>query len=151
VTVSRCRKADVLTIFVVDDRGDCRRPLARLLKSKGYEPVCLSNGGEALTALGESSPALILLDISMPVMDGLTFLSLLRGDRRWKSVPVIVLSGESSDGPLKWARELGANDVLVKSAFSASHLFDSIRRHLAAPDQEVSSHKDTPETASRTE
>ena len=131
----------MLTIFVVDDSGDCRRPLARLLESEGYEAVCLSNGREALIALEESSeessPALILLDISMPVMDGLTFLSILRGDHRWESMPVIVLSGES-EGPLERARELGAHDVLVKSAFSAGHLLASIRRHLATPGQDPS-------------
>jgi adenylate cyclase len=139
----------VLTIFVVDDRRECRRPLARLLRSQEYNPVSLCNGEEAFAALPESIPDLILLDISMPVMDGLTFLSLLRRDERWKSLPVIVLSGEESDVPLNRARELGANDVLMKSAITAKQLLASIGRHLAVPDDETLPNADTFETDSR--
>ena len=135
-----------MTIFVVDDRRDCRLPLARLLKSHGYDPVCLANGREALAALESRPPALILLDISMPVMDGLTFLSVLRADGRWDSLPVIVISGERSEVPLNRARELGANEVLAKSQFSAKQLLASIRRHLAVRGQDMPSAEGGSET-----
>ena len=90
------------------------------------------DGLEALKALGSVTPSLILLDLSMPVMDGIQFLKTLHGDPKWAGLPVIVVSGEGSGSPLREAEELGAKEVLVKSKFSPEQLFASIRRHIDA-------------------
>ena len=120
----------MFTIFIVDDTAGCRSVVARLLKHGGYNSLCSCNGSEALIALESTSPDLILLDLAMPVMDGLTFLSILRGDTRWSHLPVIVISGELEDGPMKRATELGATEVLAKGKFTASQLLASISRHI---------------------
>ena len=122
----------MLTILIVDDTAGCRNVVARLLKHGGFDAICSCNGSEALAALESRVPALILLDLAMPVMDGLTFLSILRGDIRWSHLPVIVITGESEDGPMKRATELGATEVLSKGKLTAHQLLASISRHVAA-------------------
>lgn len=119
------------TILVVDDSAVCRVPMARWLRSEGYETKTACNGLEALEALDEDNLSLIVLDLAMPVMDGLTFLSRLHDHPRWNSLPVIVVSGEFS-GPLERAKELGAREVFVKTKFSPDQLGASIRRHVGA-------------------
>lgn len=126
------QRGKLLTILIVDDTAGCRNVVARLLKHGGFDSTCSCNGSEALAALESMVPALILLDLAMPVMDGLTFLSILRGDTRWSHLPVIVISGESEDGPMKRATELGATEVLSKGKFTAHQLLASISRHVAA-------------------
>ena len=121
----------MLKILVVDDSECCRKPMARLMRSEGYEASCACNGLEALESLDAAEPALILLDLAMPVMDGVTFLTHLHDHPRWKSLPVIVVSGESS-GPTDKARELGAKEVFVKTKFSTDDLCASIRLYLHA-------------------
>jgi CheY-like chemotaxis protein len=120
------------TIFVVDDAEGCRQPMARLLRSEGCDTVCACNGLEALEALRGTTPALILLDLSMPEMDGIQFLKALHGVPEWAGLPVIVVSGEASGSPLREATELGAKEVLVKANYTPGQLLASIRRHLHA-------------------
>jgi CheY-like chemotaxis protein len=106
--------------------------MTRLLKHSGYNSFCACNGSEALLALESTTPDLILLDLAMPEMDGLTFLAILRGDSRWAHLPVIVVSGELEDGPMKRATELGATEVLSKGKFTAHRLLAAIRRSVPA-------------------
>src|SRR4029078_5605408 len=98
----------------------------------GYHSFCSCNGSEALVALESTVPALILLDLAMPVMDGLTFLAIVRSDTRWAHLPVIVISGESEDGPMRRATALGATEVLAKGGFTANQLLNSVTRHVPA-------------------
>jgi CheY-like chemotaxis protein len=118
--------------LIVDDTEGCRNGVARLLKHGGYDSLCSCNGSDALHALESTSPSLILLDLAMPVMDGLTFLTIVRSDTRWANLPVIVISGESEDGPMRQATELGATEVLSKGKFTAHQLLSSISRHVPA-------------------
>ena len=120
------------TDFVVDDAENCTRVLARLLRSRGYHVVCAANGLEALEALESEIPALVLLDLSMPVMDGVGFLKAIHSEPRWATLPVIIVSGEDRGSSLRAADELAGREVLVKSKFSAEQLFASIRRHVHA-------------------
>lgn len=104
--------------------------MERLLKLEGFKSYCASNGQEALQSLSTVRPSLVLLDLSMPGMDGITFLQRLHDDPQWRSLPVIVISGESSGTPVRRAKELGARDVFLKAHFSPEELFGSIRRSL---------------------
>jgi chemosensory pili system protein ChpA (sensor histidine kinase/response regulator) len=121
--------------LIVDDTEGCRNGVARLLKHGGYHSLCFCNGSDAPKALESTSPALILLDLAMPVMDGLTFLAIVRSDSRWAHLPVIVISGESEDGPMRRATELGATEVLAKGGITANQLLASVARHVPAGDE----------------
>lgn len=91
----------------------------RLIVGKAFRPydcqVCeASNGEEGLAAAARERPDLILLDVTMPVMDGVTMLTKLKENEELKSIPVIMLTAESGrDNVLQIAR-LGVRDYLVK-------------------------------------
>ncbi|MGH7463556.1 MAG: ATP-binding response regulator, partial [Longimicrobiales bacterium] len=81
-------------ILVVDDAPDARNLLVELLAGTASELRTAANGQEALRVLREFEPDLVLLDLLMPVMDGLTFLEVFRGTPRFRDVPVIVVSAK---------------------------------------------------------
>jgi PAS domain S-box-containing protein len=79
-------------ILVVDDEADARQVLISYLEDA--EVRTATNGREALARLAESAPDLILLDLIMPIMDGLAFLDTIRLDPRWQNIPVAVISAK---------------------------------------------------------
>jgi CheY-like chemotaxis protein len=85
-------------ILVVDDNIDARQILCELLKVNGYTVVCAENGQAALATIRTqlAPPALIVLDMLMPVMDGPTFLNRVRQDRLLKDVPIVVATADPS-------------------------------------------------------
>jgi CheY-like chemotaxis protein len=88
-------------ILVVDDDADIRETLRDALEFEGYAVDVAANGRDAWESLRpEALPALILLDLMMPVMNGAEFLRLLRSDAQMKSVPVVVVTafGASAGG-----------------------------------------------------
>jgi two-component system cell cycle response regulator len=91
----------------------------RLILTKAFRPydcqICeATNGEEGLAAAAREKPDLIFLDVTMPVMDGVTMLTKLKEDEALKSIPVIMLTAESGrDNVLQIAR-LGVRDYLVK-------------------------------------
>jgi CheY-like chemotaxis protein len=79
-------------ILVVDDDVDCREMLAELLSNEGYVIEIAANGRQALEQLNHSRPALIILDLMMPVMSGWEFRARQKNDPRLESLPVVVMS-----------------------------------------------------------
>ena len=84
-----------LEILVVDDEAESREALAELLLNEGYAVVCAENGRRALDCLTGMTPALIILDLMMPVMSGWEFLAQQKRDARMRSVPVVVVTGSA--------------------------------------------------------
>jgi CheY-like chemotaxis protein len=121
-----------VTILVVDDAHDTREVLVRLLRREGYRAVCATNGWEAFQALEKFNPAAVVLDIGMPVMDGLSMLRAIRQDPSWRHLPVLLLTGNADERFAEEARYLGASEFLVKGS---TPLPDVIRRvrHYAPP------------------
>jgi CheY-like chemotaxis protein len=85
-------------ILVIDDNVDARQALSELLQINGYTVVCVENGQAALAVIRTqpAPPALIVLDMLMPVMDGRTFLNQARRDRLLKDVPIIAVTADLS-------------------------------------------------------
>jgi CheY-like chemotaxis protein len=101
------------TVLVVDDDRDIRESICDLLSEEGYVVVTAENGAQALDRLRASSdPCVILLDLMMPVMDGIDFRSHQRGDPALADIPVIVVSA-SGDGRTT-AASLDAADFIAK-------------------------------------
>ncbi len=109
-------------ILVVDDMQYLRDIQVLLLKDAGYLATALGSAREALDRLPELAPDLILLDVSMPGMDGRQFLARLRSTPEWQGLPVILTTGRSVEDV---ARENGC-DVLSKP-FSEVALLDRVR------------------------
>jgi two-component system chemotaxis response regulator CheY len=102
-------------ILVVDDASLVRMYYRDALERAGYEVDEALNGLEALERLLMSPPDLLLVDINMPQMDGLTFLKLLRRQEgAVAGIPAVVISTEAGDQDRAAARAAGANFYLVK-------------------------------------
>ena len=119
------------TILVVDDHPVTREPLARLLRYEGFEARCAANGVEALDLLAESAADLILLDVVMPKMNGVDFLQNVRDDPRWRSIPVIALTGCMEPNLFARLENLGVAEVMSKARFTVDELMDRVRVHVA--------------------
>jgi chemotaxis protein histidine kinase CheA/DNA-binding NarL/FixJ family response regulator len=102
------------TVLVVDDSLTVRRASQRLLERHGYAVALARDGVEALAYLGNDRPALILLDIEMPRMDGFELLATLRDDTRWCDIPVVMITSRMADRHRERAMQLGANAYMGK-------------------------------------
>jgi CheY-like chemotaxis protein len=80
------------TVLVVEDDPDIRQAIAELLQDEGYDCMLAQHGVDALEALGRRTPSLLLVDLLMPVMNGVELIAWLRGDARWSHLPVIVMT-----------------------------------------------------------
>ncbi len=125
-------------ILVVDDALLIRETFARLLQHEGYSAATAASGREAWAMLYRETPQLIILDLTLPQMDGLTFLSLLRHNTRWGKVPVVVLSGASDPmGLVPQAKKLGVVDIVSKIGAGTDKLLEDIRKVLCSPRETV--------------
>ena len=98
-------------VLVVDDEGQIRLAVQRALSARGYDVDVAADGQEAVDRAAVSMPDLIVLDLNMPVLDGL---EVCRRVRAWSDVPIIVLSVREEEPDKVAALELGADDYLTK-------------------------------------
>src|SRR5688572_6707495 len=118
------------TVLVVEDSPAAREVVMRILRREGYDVIGASNGLEALDSIHDRHPDLVLLDVMMPEMDGMSVLARLRQDAETADLPVILITALSDEKRMNRARELGARDYLVKSQFSYDDLLDRVGRHV---------------------
>jgi len=99
-------------ILIVDDDMINRKLLKVLLKKNGYETIEAQNGMEALTLIKQEPVDMVLLDVFMPIMDGIDFLKIIKQDDSLKNIPVAILT--TDDTKKTEALKLGACEVLIK-------------------------------------
>ena len=102
------------TILLVDDMPPVLEALAALLETEGCEIRMANDGQEALAAVAERPPDLILLDVMMPGMDGFEVAQRLKSDRRWRHIPIVLVTALDSTADLVRALEAGADEFLSK-------------------------------------
>jgi len=102
------------TILVVDDNADNRYLLLQMLQINGYTVVSAVNGCDALTVAEHHAPDLVLMDLSMPVMDGWTATALLKQKPQLTHIPVIAVTGHTTTDNLRRASEAGCSAHLAK-------------------------------------
>ena len=117
----------MLTILVAEDNRVNQRMLTFTLKKSGHEVVTALHGIEALDQLAQHDIDLVIADIDMPEMDGVTLVKKMRADDAYRSLPVIVLTASGEDEDYETARAAGADDVLTKPA-SSQQLIETINR-----------------------
>ncbi|MDQ6742122.1 MAG: response regulator [Candidatus Dormibacteraeota bacterium] len=130
-TVQRFCARPTDRVLVVEDDALTRDLIRRLLESEGFQVAEAVNGRVALEEVAKSEPSLILLDLLMPEMDGLEFLTEFGRQERWRSIPVVVVT----------AKDIGVADrdrlngyvegILQKGAFSHEEFMDKLRELVA--------------------
>jgi CheY-like chemotaxis protein/HD-like signal output (HDOD) protein len=120
------------SILVVDDMAVFREPIAASLRLAGHQTLCAQDGEEALALCRKHLPNLILLDISMPKMDGITFLKHLRAEPPIANTRVILLTALSEKQHIMAAGSLGVKDYLLKSRFRLQELLERVNKYGAA-------------------
>lgn len=116
-------------ILLVEDNEMNRDMLSRRLKKRGFEVVMAFDGKQGVDMAIESPPDLILLDMSLPVMDGWEAASHLKANDRTKNVPIIALTAHAMAGDKEKALEAGADDYDTKPV-DLTRLLGKINQHL---------------------
>jgi len=115
-------------ILVIDDDQGILRLLDTLLRRKGYDVVLAESGRKGLELFRREQPDVIVLDLKMPVMDGLTVLQQVRGLKFGQ--PVIIFTGASTPETEQQVRALGVTEIVGKEV-SLDRLEDSLKRLLS--------------------
>jgi two-component system chemotaxis response regulator CheY len=101
-------------VLTVDDSRTMREMVAFTLKGAGYEVVEANDGQHALNVLGTSKVDLVIADLNMPVMDGLTLIRKLRATAQYRTTPILMLTTEADDKKKAEGRAAGATGWIVK-------------------------------------
>lgn len=115
------------TIMVVDDSASLRQVVAIALKGAGYDVVEGSDGKDALTKLDGRKIHLIVSDVNMPNMDGISFVKAVKANPNYKFTPVVMLTTENQEGKMMEGKAAGAKAWIVKP-FKPPELLDAVSR-----------------------
>ena len=115
-------------VLVADDDEAVRELVATILEEEGYAVRTAASGSEALSVARQERPAVVLMDVNMPGLDGLSACRRLRADERLAALPVVLMSSQPIPGDE--LRRCRADNFLPKP-FDITELVDEIERHLA--------------------
>lgn len=114
-------------ILIVEDDTFLQGLSATKLSKEGYDVVTAANSTEASAAIEKQIPDFVLLDLVLPGTDGYGILKKIRENVKMTKTPVIIFSNLAEDKDIKKAKELGANDFMIKSNFTLDELVDKIK------------------------
>ncbi len=114
-------------VLIIDDDPDARERMTAMLTREGWRVASAENGVAGLEATAAKKPALILLDLMMPEMDGFGFLRALRGKAEWRDIPVVVLTAKDITADDRRRLAGRADRVLQKGGLSLNDLAESLR------------------------
>ena len=120
------------TILLVDDEPNFREVVGEILRMQGLRVIVATSVADALTSMRVSPPDLVLTDLMMPDVDGLSFVRMIRSTPAWERIPVIMLTARSTESDLYEATMAGATSLLSKP-FSAAELRRAIAPYVQAP------------------
>ncbi len=115
------------SVLVVDDAASIRATVSIALKGAGYEVIEAVDGNDALAKLSGTRVNLVISDVNMPGMDGITLLKRLREGAATKFLPVIMLTTEGSDDKKAQGKEAGAKAWIIKP-FDPNKLLDAVSK-----------------------
>ena len=113
-------------ILVVEDDPDIRSMVVRILEHEGWPTATAENGRAALSLISNTLPALILLDLMMPEMDGFEFIATMRKKPQWQNIPVIVLTAMELTAKERLSLRDGTQYVIRKGAYSTQELLSLV-------------------------
>jgi twitching motility two-component system response regulator PilH len=118
----------VSTILVVDDAQTDRELMARVVNATGHRALVAADGKEALVLAKQHRPALIFLDVVMPVMDGFATCRQLAKDPDTAAIPVVLVTSKSNESDVFWGKKQGARDHVAKP-WETHRIEDLIRQY----------------------
>ncbi|ALN75711.1 MULTISPECIES: response regulator [unclassified Aureimonas] len=130
--MDRYREPPGALVLAIDDDEDTLGRYASMLQRLGFEFASATNGRLGLQRVAERRPALILLDLNMPVMDGFDFLKELRAQAEWADIPVVVLSSKDLTTDERHALSTAADQILSKSEVSLRQLAERMREAMTS-------------------
>lgn len=101
-------------ILLVDDEPDIRLLVAARLNAMGYDAITAGDGQEGLNLARKESPDLVLLDLMLPKLDGYKVCRMLKFDKVYEHIPVVIFSSRGSEADKKLAAEVGADGYMTK-------------------------------------
>ena len=122
-------------ILLVEDNEMNRDMLSRRLERKGFQVVIATDGAEGVSRAKAEQPALILMDMSLPIMDGWTATRAIKGDGMLRTIPIIALTAHAMAGDKERAMEAGCDDYDTKPVEFA-RLLGKIQALLKLPSSE---------------
>ena len=119
-----------MTILLVEDNELNRDMLTRRLERKGFTVICAKDGQEAIESAKSEKPDIILMDLSLPVIDGWSASKILKSDTSTQSIPIIALTAHAMKGDREKAIEAGCDDYDTKP-IDFKRLLDKINKLLS--------------------
>jgi chemosensory pili system protein ChpA (sensor histidine kinase/response regulator) len=116
--------------MIVDDSLTVRKVTSRLLQREGFDVVTAKDGVDALQALEDQMPDVILLDIEMPRMDGFEFTKTMKADPKNAHIPIIMITSRTAEKHRNRAAELGV-DLYIGKPYQEEELLRTLRDMLS--------------------
>jgi twitching motility two-component system response regulator PilG len=117
------------TVLIVDDSPTICRLVTTTLQKQGYQVYAATDGMDALAKMNEHIPSLILLDITMPRLDGYQLCRIIKSNKDLRNTPVVMLSGKDGLLDKVKGRMAGASDYITKP-FNPNALVKTVRKHV---------------------
>jgi twitching motility two-component system response regulator PilG len=130
------------TVLVVDDSPTVRKIVQMTLQREQIRVVTASDGLSALSTVADETPALILLDIQLPRMDGYHICQIIRKSLQFRQIPIIMLSGKDGIFDKMRGRLAGSTEYLTKP-FDSVELIQTVKKHLVNWQERVPIQQDT--------
>jgi len=116
-------------ILITDESDELKADLSSILNTAGYDVIDAANGADALNLLQEHNIDLLITDVNMPEIDGITLLKIIRGKDEYSKLPVLLLTDETDDDIITEARLSGANAWILKP-FKEELLVNAVKKYL---------------------
>ncbi len=114
-------------VLVVDDSETIRNQVSRALEEAGFGVIEAGDGADGLEQLANNDVALIILDVNMPILNGLDMLDRLKANPETASVPVLMLTTEVHQAMIQRARDAGASGWIIKPV-KVEHLVNAVNK-----------------------
>lgn len=116
-------------VLVVEDDPDTCEAVSRYLQRGGHVVRRAASGRDALAALLNKTPDVVVLDVRLPEMDGVTFLDIIRSYLRWHRLPVILLTAYDTGDHIDRAQELGVKRIFLKANYEMADLLLAVNQY----------------------
>lgn len=121
----------MIKVLIIEDDLLIQRMYQKIFAFEGYDVKIASNGQEGLEIIKSDKPTIVLLDVMMPVLNGMEVLTKLKEDPDTKSIPVIMLTNLAGEKDAETALSKGAVKYIVKSDFDPKQVVDMVKEILA--------------------